>query len=149
MINDICPLEDGITEAAACVRIGGSKDIQTDVYTTRREDVVGDAQPRPHPESGRTSAASPASRQHIINNHRYQKISAANRQVARDVSSGPSSNRAFRVTFDTVVLAIEPTSSSTPGRLHAENILFPLAPGHVSFEHRRVVATPMHFVRAC
>ena len=45
VINDICPLEDGITEAAACVRIGGSKDIQTDVYTTRREDVVGDAQP--------------------------------------------------------------------------------------------------------
>ena len=60
------------------------------------------------------------------------------RQLANDVSSGLSSNRAFRVTFDTVVLAIEPTSSSTPGRLHAEKILFPLAPGQISLlEHRR------------
>ena len=33
IIYDIYPLRDGIEEAAACLHFGGSKDIQTDVYT--------------------------------------------------------------------------------------------------------------------
>ena len=54
------------------------------------------------------------------------------------MSSGLSSNRAFTVTFDTIVLAIDPTNSSTPGQLHVENLVFPLAPGQICLlEHRR------------
>ena len=121
-IDDIYPLRDGIEEAAACLHIGGSKDIQTDIYTISTEEVAGDALHRSHSESGRTSAVSPAIRHHIISAYRYQKISAANRQLVSEVSSGLSFNRAFKVTFDTIVLAIDPTDSDKPGRMHADHI---------------------------
>jgi hypothetical protein len=124
------------------MRIGGSKDIQTEIYTSNSEEVVGDARQRPQPEgSGRTSAVPPASRHDTINTYRHQKISAANRQLVSEVSSGLSSNRAFKVTFDTIVLVIDPTDSDTPGRMRAENVLFPLAQGRLNLFRRRKYGT--------
>ena len=123
------------------MRIGGSKDIQTDVYAISSEEVVGDALQRPQPEGGRTSAVAPASRQYTINTYRNQKISAANRQLVSEVSSGLSSNRAFKVAFDTQVLAIDPTNSHTPGRMHVENTLFPLARSRLNLFKRRRCGT--------
>ena len=68
VIDDIHPLRDRLQEAAACMRIGGSKDIQTDIYTSDSEEVVGDALQRRQPEgSGRAFAVPPASRQSTIN----------------------------------------------------------------------------------
>ena len=63
----------------------------------------------------------------MISEYRHQKISEANRQLIRDVSGDSSSKRASSVTFDTVVLAVEPVDSETPGRLHAETILDSMA----------------------
>ena len=127
IIDDIHPQRDGIEEAAACTRIGGSKDIQTDVFTAETGEIAGDAQQRSPMNRGRTQAASPAVRQPIIRSYRQQKIAVANRQLFRDVSRDSSSNRASRVTFDTVVLAVEPVESETPGRLHAETIIYSVA----------------------
>jgi hypothetical protein len=124
------------------MRIGGSKDIQTDIYTSDSEEVVGDALQQPQPEgSGRTHAAPPASRQSTINSYRQLKLSAANRQLVSEVSIGFSSNRAFKVTFDTLVLAIEPADSDTPGRLHVENTRFPLSHGRLKLLKRRRCGT--------
>ena len=124
------------------MRIGGSKDIQTDIYTSDSEEVVGDALQRPQPEgSGRAFAVPPASRQSIINSYRQQKLSEANRQLVREVSIGFSSNRASKVTFDTLVLAIEPTDSDTPGRLHVENTRFPLSHSRLKLLKRRRCGT--------
>ena len=139
VIDDIYPLRDGLKESAACMRIGGSKDIQTDIYTSNSEEVVGDALQRPQPEgSGRAFAVPPASRQSTTNSYRHQTFSAASRQLVSEVSIGFSFNRASKVTFDTLVLAIDPTDSDTPGRLYVENTLFPLSRSRLNLlKHRR------------
>ena len=142
VIDDIYPLRDGLKEAAACMRIGGSKDIHTDIYTSHSEEIVGDALQRPQPEgSGRAFAVPPASRQSTINIYRHQKISAANRQLVSEVSIGFSSNRAFKVAFDTLVLAMDPTDTDTPGLLHVENTLFPLSRSRLNLFKRRRCGT--------
>ena len=41
VIDDIYSPRDGIEEAAVCWHIGGSKDIQTDIYTISTEEVAG------------------------------------------------------------------------------------------------------------
>ena len=41
VIDDIYPLRDGIEEATACPHIGGSKDIQTHIYTVSKRKLPG------------------------------------------------------------------------------------------------------------
>ena len=89
VIDDIYIQRDGIEEAAACLHIGGSRDVQTDVYTTAVAEIVVDDQHRSQNARGRTQAASPESRHTSINKYRNQKISEANRQFIREVSSDP------------------------------------------------------------
>ena len=37
VIDEVCQFLDGCTETAACGRLGGSRDIQTDVYLSGRQ----------------------------------------------------------------------------------------------------------------
>ena len=54
IIDDIHPQTDGIYEAAACMRICGSRDIQTDIHTANSEEVAGDALQQTQTARGRT-----------------------------------------------------------------------------------------------
>ena len=81
-------MRNKIEEAAACLHISDSKDIQTDIYTVITKEIAGDALQRFQlEESRRTSAVSPASMHHIIKTYRKSHKETVSRSVMCVVAS--------------------------------------------------------------
>ena len=125
VLDDIHPCRDGISESAACMRFGGSRDIRTDVFVASNHMLWSVTPPRDAEEQDeniyRDHANPSRRRSDAVSEYRSRMICKANEEVGSSGLSGRRcSERTSIVKFCEVVIAFSAVDDDTThGRMHA------------------------------
>ena len=125
VLDDIYPCRDGISESAACVRFGGSRDICTEVFVAPNNNIWSVTPPRDAEEQDeyiyRDHANPSRQRSEAIRAYRSRIICDANKEIGSPGLSGKRcSERTSNIRFCEVVIAFSADDDdATHGRMHA------------------------------